>query len=494
MTSAISNFASRLESAIGRSHVFSDPALCSEYVVDERTPSAVAKPASAEEVAEIVRFAALEKLSLIPCGHRTKLRIGMPPSRYDLALDITGLHQIAHYDPGDLTVSVDAGANFNDLAAPLYQQKQFLPLPVPFYFESTIGGIIASGVDSSLRHAYGTARDFLIGAEFVDGTGRLCKSGGRVVKNVTGYDLHKLLIGSLGTLAVITRLNFRTFPLAPASRGFVLSFPAPDNALAFSKLIERSPLGPASIDVVSPQLLKLFLEAERNSAESRAAPLEGKLPAGSWHLCVSIAGTREVCDRASSEFARIAALREAKHSPLITLNETEGADLWHYLGQSIPLLLGASPENAIFKITILPSRLAPLLEQLRVLALQASLCHAILARACGVIYFALIPSSGEQASLDSDPFRRLAGASSAVFSLCARENASATLPWCPTQLKGEVNVWGLALQTPVPGRPAPTSAVSSATPSVPLTELALMRRLKSAFDPQNLFAPGRLFS
>ena len=453
MTSAISNFASRLESAIGRSHVFSDPALCSEYVVDERTPSAVAKPASAEEVAEIVRFAALEKLSLIPCGHRTKLRIGMPPSRYDLALDMTGLHQIAHYDPGDLTVSVDAGANFNDLAAPLYQQKQFLPLPVPFYFESTIGGIIASGVDSSLRHAYGTARDFLIGAEFVDGTGRLCKSGGRVVKNVTGYDLHKLLIGSLGTLAVITRLNFRTFPLAPASRGFVLSFPAPDNALAFSKLIERSPLGPASIDVVSPQ-----------------------------------------CDRASSEFARIEALREAKHSPLITLNETEGADLWHYLGQSIPLLLGASPENAIFKITILPSRLAPLLEQLRVLALQASLCHAILARACGVIYFALIPSSGEQASLDSDPFRRLAGASSAVFSLCARENASATLPWCPTQLKGEVNVWGLALQTPVPGRPAPTSAVSSATPSVPLTELALMRRLKSAFDPQNLFAPGRLFS
>jgi glycolate oxidase FAD binding subunit len=494
MTSAISNFASRLESAIGAAHVFADPSLCSEYFVDERAPSAVAKPVSAEEVAEIVRFAALEKLSLIPCGRRTKLKIGMPPSRYDLALDMTGLHQIAHYDPGDLTVSVDAGANFNDVAAPLYQQKQFLPLPVPFCFESTMGGIIASGVDSSLRHAYGTARDFLIGAEFVDGAGRCCKSGGRVVKNVTGYDLHKLLIGSLGTLAVITRLNFRTFPAAPASRGFLLSFLAPDNALAFSNLIERSPLGPASIDVVSPQLLKLFLEAERNSPEPPAAPLQGKLRADSWHLCVSIEGTPEVCDRASSEFARIAALPEAKHSQLITLDETEGADLWHYLGQSIPLVLETSPDAAIFKIAILPSRLAPLLEQLRVLADQASLCHAILARACGVIYFALIPRSGEQASLDADLLERLAGASSAVFSLCARENASASLHWCPTQLKREVNVWGFAFPAPASGRPVSPSAVSRATPAVPLSELALMRRLKSAFDPQNLFAPGRLFS
>lgn len=490
MTSAISQLASRLESAIGASHVSADPSFCSEYAVDEMTPSAVAKPASAEEVAEVVRFAALEKRSLIPCGHRTKLHIGMPPSRYDIALDMTGLRQIAHYDPGDLTVSVDAGANFNDLAAPLYQQKQFLPLSVPFCCGSTIGGIIASGVDSSLRHAYGTARDFLIGAEFVDGTGRLCKSGGRVVKNVTGYDLHKLLIGSLGTLAVVTRLNFRTFPAAPASRGFVLSFPAPDNALRFSNRIKRSALVPASIEVVSPQLLQLFLEAERDSAEPPAAPLQGKFPADCWHLCISVEGTSEVCDRASREFTRIAALPEAEHSQLSTLNETEGADLWHYLGQSIPLLLEASPDTAIFKITILPSRLPPLLEQLRALAEQASLRHALLVRACGVIYLALLPRSGQ--SLDSDSFRRLAGAASAVFSLCAAENASATLPWCPTQLKREVNVWGFAFVVPASGRPVSPSAVAGANAAAALPDLALMRRLKSAFDPQNLFAPGRL--
>ena len=463
MPNLASNLASRLESAIGASQVIADRATCSQYTVDEIIPSAVAKPTSAEQVAEIVRFTAVEKLALIPCGHRTKLEIGMPPSRYDIALDMTGLHQIAHYDPGDLTVSVDAGASFNDLAAPLYKQKQFLPLSVPFYFESTIGGIIASGVDSSLRHSYGTARDFLIGAEFVDGTGRLCKSGGRVVKNVTGYDLHKLLIGSLGTLAVITRLNFRTFPAAPASRGFVISFRTHEDALAFSNLVERSPVRAASVDLVSPQLMRLFLEAEENSPEPPAAALQAKFPADSWHLCVSVEGTPEVCGRASREFAQFVASSTAKPAHFVTLNESEGADLWHYLGQSIPFLLEASSSAAIFKISTLPSRLVPLFDQLHILADQASLPYAVLARACGVIYFALLPTTDDSAS-----FFRLSEAAAAIFSLCASENASASLPWCPLALKHSVNIWG-------PPRP----------------DFALMRSLKSAFDPQDIFAPGR---
>jgi glycolate oxidase FAD binding subunit len=463
MTST-ANFAARLESAIGASQVIADPTVCRDYAVDEITPAAIAKPASADQVAEIVRFAALEKLALIPCGNRTKLGIGMPPSRYDLALDMTGLNQIAHYDPGDLTLSVDAGTNFNEFAVPLYNQKQFLPLSVPFYFESTIGGIIASGVDSSLRHSYGTARDFLIGAEFVDGTGRVCKSGGRVVKNVTGYDLHKLLIGSLGTLAVITRLNFRTFPAAPASRGFVTSFPTSEDALAFRNLVEASPLRPSSIELVGPQLMHFFLEAEKNSSEAPASPLHGKFPADFWHLCVSVEGTVEVCDRSALEFEKLASAASPKKTQLTTLTESEGADLWHYISQAIPLLLDSSPSAAIFKITLLPARMSALLSQLLALADQFELAHATLARSCGVIYFALLPSAGEANSLGC-----LSQAASPIFALCSKESASVTLPWCPTALKRRVNIWGL-----------------------PRPDLALQRRLKSAFDPQNLFAPGRV--
>jgi glycolate oxidase FAD binding subunit len=461
---ANANLVSRLESLIDSARIVSDPAVCAEYAVDELLPASIAKPASAEEATEIVRFAALEKVALIPCGNRTKLNIGMPPARYDIALDMTGLNQIAHYDPGDLTLSVDAGMNFNEFAVPLYNQKQFLPLAVPFYFESTIGGIIASGVDSGLRHSYGTARDFLIGAEFIDGTGKLCRSGGRVVKNVTGYDLHKLLIGSLGTLAVITRLNFRTFPAAPASRGFIASFRTAEDALVLQQVIADSPLSPASVELVSPQLMQQFLGAEKNSTEPPASPLAGKVPANSWHLCLSVEGSPEVCERCARNLKCLVDQLTAKNPQFTELGENEAADFWHYIGQAIPLLLEVSPVAAIFKIVQLPARLGSLFSQLTTIAEQAALPHSLMARACGVTYFALLPDTN-----DADSLRRLIEAASAIFQLCVREGASTTIPWCPVELKRAINIWG-------PARP----------------DANLMRRLKSAFDPQNIFAPGRL--
>jgi glycolate oxidase FAD binding subunit len=471
MTASTSSIASRLEAAIGASQVTADPAVCADYAVDEIVPSVIAKPVSAEEVAEIVRFAAAENLAIIPSGARSKLAIGMPPSRYDIALDMTGLNKIAHYDPGDLTLSVDAGASFNDVAAPLYKQKQFLPLAVPFYFQSTIGGIIASGVDSSLRQAYGTARDFLIGAEFVNGSGSLTKSGGRVVKNVTGYDLHKLLIGSLGTLAVITRLNFRTFPLPPEDRGFVASFRTAEEALELRRLITESPLGPSSLELLSPQLMQLFFDAGKNSSEIPAAALDSLLPANSWHLCISVEGTSEVCDRSVRDLTQLATQASATNVHVLGLDDAEGPDLWHYIGQAVPMLLEASPSASIFKIAQLPSRLGVLLAKLSAIADQAALPQSLIARGCGVVYFALLPPVD-----DSDCLRRLAEAASAIFLLCAREGASATIPWCPTELKRSINIWGHPFTLSLEGRP----------------DLALMRRLKSAFDPQNILAPDRL--
>jgi glycolate oxidase FAD binding subunit len=377
---------------------------------------------------------------------------------------MTGLDQIVHYDPGDLTLSVDAGTNFNEFAVPLYNQKQFLPLSVPFYFESTIGGIIASGVDCGLRHSYGTARDFLIGAEFIGGTGNLCKSGGRVVKNVTGYDLHKLLIGSLGTLAVITRLNFRTFPAAPASRGFIASFRTAEDALVLQKMIADSPLSPASIELLSPQLMQQFLDAEKNSPEPPASPMAGKVPTNSWHLCISVEGTPEVCERCARDLARLAGHPAAKNPQFMELGENEAADFWHYIGQAIPLLLEVSPAAAIFKIVQLPARLGPLFTQLSTISERSALPHSLMARACGVAYFALLPKAH-----DADSLHRLAQTASDIFQLCVREGASSTIPWRPVALKRAINIWGPALP-----------------------DANLMRRLKSAFDPQNIFAPGRI--
>ncbi len=124
--------------------------------------------------------------------------MGAAPRQYDLALDLTRLDRVIAYDPGDMTLSVEPGIPLRRIESALAEHRQFLPLVVPFMDRATVGGTIASGVDSPLRQFYGTARDYVLGIEFVTGDGASAKSGGRVVKNVSGYDLHKLMIGALG--------------------------------------------------------------------------------------------------------------------------------------------------------------------------------------------------------------------------------------------------------------------------------------------------------
>src|SRR5713226_10759399 len=354
MINASTSLAPALEAILGASRVLSDAVARASYAVDEIIPSAVAQPSSPEEAAEIVRFAALEKLALVPCGARTKLQIGMPPSRYDIALDMTALNQIVHYDPGDLTLSAGAGTPIAKLNATLIEHHQFLPLLVPWYSRSTIGGTIASGIDSPLRQFYGTARDFLLGAEFVEGAGKLCKSGGRVVKNVTGYDLHKLLIGSLGTLAVVTRLNLRTFPAPLASRGFVASFPTQEGALTLRSAIAESPLRPLTLDILSPGLAHVFAtrtpatpEVAVFSDENRSARQFSLPPVGDWfrprewQLCAAFDGTPEVLKRYARDLTRHA--EQASATSATILDDSTRPSVWGRLRETLSMLLEASP-------------------------------------------------------------------------------------------------------------------------------------------------------
>ena len=493
MTKSFPSRVPALEAILGPSRVFSDPAACANYAVDEIQPAVVAKPASAEEVAEIVRFAVLKKLALIPCGNRTKLAIGTPPERYDIALDMTALNQISHYDPGDLTLSADACTPLAKLNALLLDHKQFLPLLVPWYSLSTLGGTIASGIDSPLRQFYGTARDFLIGAEFVDGTGHLCKSGGRVVKNVTGYDLHKLLIGSLGSLAVITRLNFRTFPAPIAgSRGFVASFPNAEGALGFRRAIADSSLTPLTLDIVSPELAQIFAtrtpaapETAVFSGENRSAEQPSLPPIGDWfnprewQLCAAFAGTTEVLDRYARELTLLAEKSRATSTAI--LGDTTRPAVWGRLRESLSMLLEASPTTIIFKISVLPSHHAALFTNLQQIAARAAFPHALLARAGGTVYFALLP-----ALVNEDTTALLSESSAQIFDLAFAAGGHAQLLFAPRALKERISsLRNKQLVTRASSR-LPANSRTELVPGI-----TLMRRLKSAFDPQNIFAPGR---
>src|SRR5579862_139976 len=254
--------AARVAEKFDAENVVTSAAELLAYEVDGMRPAAAVRAKSADEISELLKFAAAEKLAVISCAGRTKLGIGAPPSRYDIALDVSRMNRVLAYEPRDLTLGVEPGVRISDLWGVLMCEGQWLPVIDAFGERSTIGGVLAADSAGPLRHGFGGPRDFTLGMEFVTGYGAIAKSGGRVVKNVTGYDLHKLLIGSLGTLAVITRLNFRTFPLPPAQGTFIASFSDAETALGFCRTIAHSVLTPQIVEVADPGAAHLLLSAE----------------------------------------------------------------------------------------------------------------------------------------------------------------------------------------------------------------------------------------
>jgi glycolate oxidase FAD binding subunit len=444
----------RLEEIAGGPYVVADAGEIAAREVCGVRPAVIVRPADAAQIAEVLRFAAAEKLGVIPTGGCTKLGIGSPPARYDIALDLSRMNRVLAYDPQDLTLGVEPGVRIEDLLRTLAEKKQFLPLAVPFSERATIGGIVATNSSSPLRHAYGAVRDFCLGMEFVTGEGSQAKSGGRVVKNVTGYDLHKLLIGSLGTLAVITRVNLRTFPMPPAQGMFVASYSTAEAAFEFCRAVSHSVLTPQIVEVADSGAARLIFSEE---AAARITPMQ-------WSVVISAAGQPAVVERYARELGHMAAATNAVE--FLPVGDAEQSSVFGQIQEFPRLVLEAAPDAAIFRIDVLPTAMPSLLKDLSGFASHRGAGIATLTRASGIVYAAFFAQAGN----DTAP-AITTNAAKEVFQICARpENgAQAMLEWCPTGWKTSAEiVWG-------PARP----------------DFELMRRVKHSFDPENVLAPGR---
>jgi glycolate oxidase FAD binding subunit len=223
----------------------------------------------------------------------------------------------------------------------------------------------------------------------VTGEGVMSKGGGRVVKNVTGYDLHKLLVGSLGTLAVITRVNFRTFPLPPAQGSFVASFSDAEPAFGFCRAIAQSVLTPQIVEVADPGAAHLLFSAE---APARITPQH-------WSVIISAAGQPSVVDRYARELGHMASAGNA--AEFVPLNDAEHVSVLARIQEFPRLILEAAPSAAIFRIGVVPSAMPLLLGGLSGLAEQCGLTVATLTRASGVMYVAVLQKEGSEESLES---------------------------------------------------------------------------------------------
>lgn len=214
-------------------------------------PDAELAPKTVDELASALRHASAEGAAVVPWGAGTHQHIGAPPQRYSLALRTTGLDQVVEYTPADLVVTVQAGVRLGDLQRRLAEHGQRLPWDPPASPEATIGGLLAVNASGPLRLGHGPPRDWVLGMQVVLGDGRPVRSGGKVVKNVAGYDAHKLHIGALGTLGVITEVTFKLAPLSPAHLTIVANPESMEEALRQVELLRQAPLEPASLILTS---------------------------------------------------------------------------------------------------------------------------------------------------------------------------------------------------------------------------------------------------
>lgn len=207
---------------VGPEHVATDAGVRARYRLGGRIPAAVVSPPSPEAAAALLAHAREQSFGVVPWGGGTLQGLGAPPTRYHLALSLRAMAEVVDYQPDDLTVTVRPGMRLAELDRLLAGRNQFLPIDPPRPAEATLGGIVAANASGPLRAGYGTIRDWLIGAVVATPEGHLVKGGGRVVKNVAGYDLPKLWTGALGTLGLLVELTFKVTP-RPEAREFALA-------------------------------------------------------------------------------------------------------------------------------------------------------------------------------------------------------------------------------------------------------------------------------
>lgn len=289
-------------------------------------------PTSAEELARLLKDAASRSQTIAVAGNSSKRLMGGPVLPADTLISTAGLQSVLHYERNDLTLSVESGVPFSEVQALLARNGQMIALDPPFFSQATIGGVIASNSSGPLRCGFGTARDLVIGMTFITLEGRFVKTGGVVVKNVAGLDMGKLMIGSFGTLAVISSANFRVHSLPPATRTFLFSFNDLKSAMQRRNEIARSALQPVALDLISPAAAARF-------------DLRG------YVLAVRAGGSRTVLERYERDLSGSERLSDAAESTF-----------WQKVQEFTPDFLRRQPSGVVLRISTALSDLAVLLQ------------------------------------------------------------------------------------------------------------------------------------
>jgi glycolate oxidase FAD binding subunit len=402
------------------------------YPVDDMAARFVARPRSVEEASQVLAAAAADGLAVAFAGGGSKLGLGNPPERVDLEVQTQGLNQILEHAAGDLVVRAQAGVPLADLQAALAPAGQWLALDPPEP-RATVGGVVAANASGPRRLRYGTVRDLIIGITVVLADGTVDHAGGKVVKNVAGYDLAKLFCGSLGTLGMVVEAIFRLHPLPAATAVVTVQVESPTQAGQAVQRLRRSALEPSAAELVVGELgwpgrLTVVFEGIQPGVEAQAA-------------------------------AAVELLGQVGEAVVAGPGQTEAA-----INQ-----LGAMPfEKAEFalKATFPPAELAGVLDDL--VGGRLSFGGPVTAHAAtGVLWMASGLREGDLPA-DSPAFPMTVRAVTEARERLAARGGSLVVVKASPELKRAVDVWGPAGDA-----------------------IGLMRRVKERFDPDRRMTPGR---
>ena len=417
------------------------------YTIDGCIPKAVILPASVQEIQDVFQFAAKQDLSVMPAGAGTKLGIGNLPPKVDVVLSTTHLNSVIEYEPADLTVTVEAGIRLSDLQTELAKHRQFLALNPPYAERCTIGGIVATNTSGPFRLRHGTARNQVLGLRVVHANGTVVKSGGKVVKNVAGYDLNKLYIGAFGTLGIITEVALKLSPIPTRQAILATQFRDLQNAVNTGLSIVRSQ--------TLPMFVNLFINADPMQAETYAQKsdtVDSRKPT----LVIGFGGDSETVAWQLTEGQNI---MEQNGAIGVTTIEGESQQRLQETVQEFSADNGET-ERVIAKVNLKRTDIAEFAGHI----VDANWGHDVqmmVLLGSGVLYIT-IPLAPET------DFQHLADVLSQWRQSALEARGNLIIETAPPELKRHIDVWGPVGDT-----------------------LSLMKQVKAKFDAGGLLNPGR---
>lgn len=435
-----------LRHIVGESGVLPE-AESAAYAFDGCLPKAVVSPTSVQEIQDVLQFASKRGLSVIPAGGGTKLGIGNLPPQVDVVLATTRLNSVIEYEPADLTVTVEAGIRLVDLQKELAKHRQYLVLNPPYAERCTIGGIVAANASGSFRLRHGTARNQVLGLRVVQANGTVVKSGGKVVKNVAGYDLNKLYIGAFGTLGIITEVALKLSPIPTRQAAIAAAFHDIHNAANTGLSIVGSQ--------TLPMFVNLFINSDPMRAETDGQGLD-TTDRGTFTLVTGFGGDPETV---AWQLAQSQEIMEQNGALGVTTIESEPYERLQKTIQEFSADKGET-ENVIAKINLKRTDIAEFAGHIADSS-WGSEVQMMLLLGSGVLYLT-IPLVGET------DFQYLADVLMQLRQSAVEKRGNLIIETAPPELKWHIDVWGPVGDT-----------------------LRLMKQVKAKFDAGGLLNPGR---